>query len=84
MRLADRLEHDERLEALLAQLHGRPGADVDADVMQDISNIARRRCTPHGSQLPENQSAVVSNACCADGIKASNYSSRKQEPGQMQ
>lgn len=44
MRLADRLEHDERLEALLAQLHGRPGAGVDEGVLADISNIARRRC----------------------------------------
>jgi hypothetical protein len=44
MRLTDRLEHDERLEGLLAQLHGRPGAEVDQGVLEDISNIARRRC----------------------------------------
>jgi hypothetical protein len=46
MRLADRLEHDERLEALLAGLRARPGAEVDATVLEDISNIASRRCVP--------------------------------------
>lgn len=44
MRLADRLEHDERLEALLKELQARPGAEVDAAVLEDISNIAGRRC----------------------------------------
>lgn len=43
MRLADRLEHDERLEALLEELQACPGAEVDAAVLEDISNIAGRR-----------------------------------------
>lgn len=43
MRLADRLEHDERLESLLADLRGRPGANVDAALLEDITNIAGRR-----------------------------------------
>lgn len=43
MRLADRLAHDERLEALLAALRARPGAEVEPGALEDISNIAERR-----------------------------------------
>ncbi len=44
MRLADRLEHDERLEALLGQLQRRHPAAVDPAALQDAAHIAARRC----------------------------------------
>jgi hypothetical protein len=64
MRLADRLEHDERLEALLAQLHGRPGAEVDAGALEDVSNIARRRCASSGAHDPFSVSRLPARMLC--------------------
>ncbi len=43
MRLADRLEHDERLEALLQRLHAGRSGPVDAVGLEDLTNIAARR-----------------------------------------
>ncbi len=43
MRLTDRLEHDERLEAVLGQLQKRHPAAVDPAALQDAAAIAARR-----------------------------------------
>lgn len=42
MRLADRLEHDERLEALLGQLQKRHPAAVDPAAVQAAAQLAIR------------------------------------------
>ena len=43
MRLSDRLEHDERLEALLSQLENRHPAAVDPSALHDAAQLAERR-----------------------------------------